>query len=316
MNAKQITGNDLHDLDDPQDGWYIIEAAGQYATLYGKGEGQMQFIQNLTPGVLARVAAAGVPEEGLPIDCDHLSADMGNTTEAMGWVRELALCGGDLAAYIEWTPPGLELVQGRLYKHFSTVYPVDLPAMRRGTYEPGILIGLALTNQPNNKEGQPPIANRHPAGTTTTINNTMTPEQEQELALLLGLDANAGFEDIKAAVTKMFDSVQNAEEETAKELIENADTDGELDEDEKDMYTKELVANRAKGMALLNKRLGRKPAVHNRGGVIINAGRPRSVLGGKSDPRRLFNRAKALQLAGEHKGDWVKCYNQARTERK
>lgn len=34
------------------------------------------------------------------------------------------------------------------------------------------------------------------------------------------------------------------------------------------------------------------------------------------DKSRDGNRAKALQLAGEHKGDWVKCYNQARTERK
>lgn len=144
-------------MDAPGDGWYIIEAAGEHATRVDDTE----LVQQLTPEVLAAVAAAGVPAEGLPIDRDHLSLDSDNSTEAMGWVRELAMCGGNLAARIEWTTLGLPLIEGRVYKHFSTVYPApSAEQLAAGVYVPNLLIGLALTNQPNNREGQPPITNK------------------------------------------------------------------------------------------------------------------------------------------------------------
>ena len=42
---------------------------------------------------------------------------------------------------------------GRVYKHFSTVYPAPTAEqLASGTYVPERLIGLALTNQPNNRE--------------------------------------------------------------------------------------------------------------------------------------------------------------------
>ncbi len=152
---KQISKEDLQPATTPGDGWFIIEAAGQHATR----RGEVEFTQNLSPEVLAGIVAAGVPAEGLPIDRDHLSLDARNSTEALGWVRELAMCGGDLAGRIEWTPLGLPLIQGRVYKHFSTVYPPPGEQLAGGEYRPERLIGLALTNQPNNKEGQPPITN-------------------------------------------------------------------------------------------------------------------------------------------------------------
>ena len=116
---KEISTADLQPATAPGDGWYIIEAAGEHATRVEEQE----LVQQLTPEALAAVAAAGVPAEGLPIDRDHLSLDSDNSTEAMGWVRELAMCGGNLAARIEWTSLGLPLIEGRVYKHFSTVYP-------------------------------------------------------------------------------------------------------------------------------------------------------------------------------------------------
>lgn len=154
---KTITESDLQPATTPGDGWYIIEAAGEHATRVEDAE----LTQRLTPEVLAAVAAAGVPAEGLPIDRDHLSLDAENSTEAMGWVRELAMCGRNLAARIEWTSLGLPLITGRVYKHFSTVYPAPTAEqLEAGVYEPAQLIGLALTNQPNNREGQPPITNK------------------------------------------------------------------------------------------------------------------------------------------------------------
>lgn len=152
---KQISKEDLQPATTPGDGWYIIEAAGQHATR----RGDVEFTQNLTPEVLAGIVEAGVPSEGLPIDRDHLSLDARNSTEALGWLRELAMCDGNLAGRIEWTPLGLPLIQGRVYKHFSTVYPPPGEQLAGGEYRPERLIGLALTNQPNNKEGQPPITN-------------------------------------------------------------------------------------------------------------------------------------------------------------
>ena len=152
---KEISENELEGQEMPGDGWFIIEAAGQHATR----RGELEFTQNLTPEVLAQVAAAGVPAEGLPIDRDHLSLDARNSTEALGWLRELAMCDGNLAGRIEWTPLGLPLIQGRVYKHFSTVYPPPGEQLAGGEYMPERLTGLALTNQPNNKEGQPPITN-------------------------------------------------------------------------------------------------------------------------------------------------------------
>lgn len=153
---KQISKEDLQPAGAPGDGWYIIEAAGEHMTHVEDTE----LVQRLTPEVLAAVAAVGVPAEGLPIDRDHLSLDSDNSTEAMGWVRELAMCGGNLAARIEWTSLGLPLIKGRVYKHFSTVYPPPTAEqLASGTYVPDRLIGLALTNQPNNKTGQPPITN-------------------------------------------------------------------------------------------------------------------------------------------------------------
>ena len=54
---KTITESDLQPPTTPGDGWYIIEAAGEHATRVEDTE----LTQQLTPEVLATVAAAGVP---------------------------------------------------------------------------------------------------------------------------------------------------------------------------------------------------------------------------------------------------------------
>ena len=173
---KEIAKSEIENPEFPGDGWFIIEAAGQHATR----RGEVEFTQNLTPEVLAGIVEAGVPAEGLPIDRDHLSLDARNSTEALGWVRELAMCGGDLAGRIEWTPLGLPLIQGRVYKHFSTVYPPPGEQLAGGEYRPERLIGLALTNQPNNKEGQPPITNSRERVGEVRMENSAPAAQEWE----------------------------------------------------------------------------------------------------------------------------------------
>lgn len=217
---KEISPNELNSPEKPGDGWYIIESAGQHP----HGE----IMQNLTPEVLARVAAAGVPAEGLPVDKDHLSYQEDKTTEAMGWVRELAMCAGNLAARIEWTPPGLALVQGKVYKHFSTVYPGAAEGCTM--YEPERLIGLALTNQPNNAAGQPPITNSHAnifqpkqGAEAKTQTNTQTKTMNPTILAKLGLAEGATDEEIIAAIDSLRAQVAEAQNAAADAAAAEAD---------------------------------------------------------------------------------------------
>ena len=278
---KEIATNELNSPEKPGDGWYIIEAAGRHP----HGE----LMQNLTPAVLARVAAAGVPPEGLPVDKDHLSYQEDKTTEAMGWVRELAMCGGDLAARIEWTPPGLALVQGKVYKHFSTVYPAAADGAME--YEPERLIGLALTNQPNNREGQPPITNSaalrgaddevDPAGgftlrdvreyeqkgllprhgaeaknQTNTENKTMNPTILAKLGLAEGAtdeEIIAAIEGLQAQVAAAENAAADAAAAEAESIInaEEAAADVKLEDEERKEVAEEIIDNRAHGLKFL-----------------------------------------------------------------
>lgn len=260
---KQITENELQSREHPGNGWFIIEAAGQHPAR----SGEQEFTQNLTPAVLAAVAAAGVPAEGLPVDRDHLSLDAANPTEAVGWVRELATCNGNLAARIEWTPLGLPLIQGRIYKHFSTVYPADAAQIAAGLYTPTHLIGLALTNQPNNKQGQPPISNRgcadHPQ------NNT---HMNPNILAKLGLAEGATEEEIEQAVDELqaeLAAAKGAAEDAAAAeadsiiAAEEQAADVQLDDDERKECAEEIITNRAHGIKftklLCNSKRGAAP---------------------------------------------------------
>ena len=173
---KQIRKEDLVPMDAPGDGWHHIESneehPAQRRSAAADGSGvTSEIVQVLDNAAMAAIVAAGVPEEGLPVDVEHRGVPgvaAVPDTAAAGWVRELAVFDDgagnmQLAARIEWTPPGLELVTGRVYKHFSTVYRVDDEELAEGLggnrYRPLVLLGLALTNNPNNRLGQRPITN-------------------------------------------------------------------------------------------------------------------------------------------------------------
>lgn len=318
---ETISRKDLAPQEAPQDGWQIIEAHGNWPHVMEDGSTITAVIDT---AAVAALVSAGVPAEGLLVDKDHLSHDMANSTQAYAWVRRLAACPSaadpakyDLAAWLEFTALGKPLVQGKVYKHFSTEYelsPTAAADLGSGRFRPLRLVGLALTNRPNNG-GQRPIFNRFPATTTTQTNthtNMLTNEEYNALCAKLGLDADASFDAVSAAIDALFTDVQNAEEAAAEELVENTDTEGELTEEEKDMFEREIVANRERGLRLLKNRLGKKTSVRNRGGV--NPTRPRSVLGKTASVSRIANRARELQAQGMNNGNWTKCYNQARRE--
>lgn len=282
---KTIAIADLQPQDSPGNGWYIIEAPGTYenTTTHGK-----RVVQELSAESLAAIAEAGVPPEGIPIDKDHLSMDHANSTEAMGWVRELAICGDSLAALIEWTALGLPLIQGKVYKHFSTVYPMpDLSHARciePVAVTPSRLTGLALTNQPNNA-GAPAITNRasgspYPSAgsneetTTTHSNNT---EMNPEILKALGLPEGATDEEVLSAITELTQKAQDAEaaanaaaESEADQVIaaEEKAANTQLDADEKAECKEQILANRKHGVnythLLCNSKRKPAPAVTGR----------------------------------------------------
>lgn len=329
----------------PGDGWYVIEACGDYpntAWVEAK-KAEVPFIQHITPEVLAAVVEAGVPPEGLPIDKDHLSMKLENDTAAMGWVRELALCGEQLCARIEWTPLGLPLVQGRCYKHFSTVYPPSVSQYLAGHYSPKRLSGLALTNQPNNRGGQPPITNcrrdehdplfcPHGGGEKhNKTNNTENMEYPAELLAALGLAEGAteeeviaaaqekaskaaAAEDAEAAARKAEEEAQQAKEDAvaaeADAMIstETAEAGVELTDEEEDEVRAEFSTNRAKGKRMLQLMIAAK------GGSTLNRRRypTKTPAAAPATGRRMTdlekaaaacNRAKALCAEARSRGE-------------
>ena len=320
---KEISENELQGQEMPGDGWFIIEAAGQHPA---RIDGQ-RFTQNLTPEVLAQVAAAGVPAEGLPIDRDHLSLDARNSTEALGWLRELAVCGGNLAARIEWTPPGLELIQGKIYKHFSTVYPPDAKQVAGGVYTPERLIGLALTNQPNNRTGQPPITNsakgwtedeagylwpkedfspdEESGGLTTTKKEAM--DYPAELLAALGLAEGAGDEEVMGAVDALNKRVADAEaagaaaaaDAEADKLVnqEEKETGAVLNEEERKEVKEQIVANREHGLKYMK--------------LLCNSKRPQQQAPAEM-PRKYADRSKEKPVVNRTENGEVAIANRAR----
>lgn len=251
---KKITTADLQAPDSPGDGWYIIEAAGRYPTRYEEGGTVYRFVQDLTPQVLAAIAERGVPPEGVLVDRDHFSTAGDKPSEALGWLRELAVCGDDLAGFIEWTPLGLPLVCGKVYRHFSTVYPSDPEQIRRGVMHPDRLVGLALTNKPNNTPGQPPITNRGLPGTQQQTqqqqiqpgNKTMNPE----ILALLGLPEGAADEDVLAAIRSLKEGADAAAQAEADAIV-NAEEEkegAELENDEKEECREQILTNREHGI--------------------------------------------------------------------
>lgn len=348
QKMKTIERTDLQSMDTPADGWYIIEAAGQHPKHITLTNGSsVELMQNLTPEVLGRVADAGVPPEGLLIDQDHLSRSIENPTEAMGWVRELALCQGDLAARIEWSSVGLELVKGRVYKHFSTVYPAPDPQeIAAGKMEPNCLLELALTNKPNNWQGQPPITNSRDSNVqlhsssplsplkngseegNNTTQDTQNMQYNPELLALLGLADGATDDEVLARVRALKEGADAAAEAEADALVnsEEAKEGVELTEEEKKECREEVVTNRARGirftsMLCQNKRLTKATSTSASAQRYAGNGRTPAITNRKADENdeiAVCNRANEIINTAARNGqkmNWWTAVSQARIEK-
>lgn len=256
---KTITLEDLQPWENPGDGWYHVERWGEHPQTSLEGK---QYVQVIDDEAVRAIVEAGVPEEGLLIDVEHVSVTGVRDTRAYGWGRELAGLpteeGLQLCVWIEWTPLGQPLVKDHIYKHFSTVYSVELCAdLGGGRIRPLQLVGLALTNQPNNP-GQRPITNSQAA----PINNTnqqdnINMEELKKIAAKLGLPEDATLDQVLATLDDLMKAEQEAAEAEAETLL-NSEELKDLNEEERKDLKDELLANRDLGMKMIKLLINRK----------------------------------------------------------
>lgn len=363
---KEIKMTDLVPMDAPGDGWHHIESNEEHpaqrrsAAADGSGVAS-EIIQVLDNAAMAAIVAAGVPEEGLPVDVEHRGVPgvaAVPDTAAAGWVRELAVFDDgaghlQLAARIEWTPPGLELIQGRVYKHFSTVYRVDDEELAEGLggnrYRPLVLLGLALTNNPNNRLGQRPITNSAgvrgdlrftkdelrfensapgaqdgdnftegevPEGNNTKNENT-TMNELDDIKNALGLAPEATAADCVAAIESIKGEAAAAADSEAETLL-NSEGLSDLPEEEKKEIKEGLVTNRGLAMMTIRAYKERKQqaaAAEPRQARYAKAGTPRT--GATPTGSTIINRAKEIQKAERAAGrtcSFWKAHGMAKNE--
>lgn len=363
---KTIEKTDLVPMDAPGDGWYHIESNEEHpakvrsAAADGSGVTR-EIVQVLDNAAMQAIVAAGVPEEGIPIDADHRGvpgvAEVPDTAAA-GWVRELALFDDgagnmQLAGRIEWTPPGLELVAGRVYKHFSTVYRVDDEELAEplggNRYRPLVLLGLALTNNPNNRMGQRPITNslgrvgevrgtnyevqseeeagmspqedfsaaEEVAGTKTTKNENQDMNELEDIKKALGLAPEATAADCVAAIESIKGEAAAAADSEAETLL-NSEGLADLPEEEKKEIKEGLVTNRGLAMMTIRafkERKAQSAAAAEPQARYAKAGTPRT--GAKPTGSTIINRAKEIQKAERAAGrtcSFWKAHGMAKNE--
>lgn len=272
----------------PEDNWYQIEVSGDHPA----GKGQVQRIDDQALQSICNLFAEVAKEPGFAgilIDRDHLSHDMKNDTEAMGWLHEVEIRDGQLWGRVIWTDIGKTAILNRRYKFFSTEYSPDAAEeVAPGVLRPLELLGLALTNRPNNKGGRP-IANRagdnqspdHAGNHGNETNNMKT------IAEKLGLPAEATEEQILSALDAMQSELEKyklAANEMEVEQILNRH-ESRIPAGQRDAWKEQLIANRAPTEKLLSglpetvKRDAAQDRIHNR----ATAGTPTVALACQPD---------------------------------
>ena len=243
---------------------------------------------------------------------------------------------------------------GRVYKHFSTVYRVDDEELAEGLggnrYRPLVLLGLALTNNPNNRMGQRPITNslgrvgevrgtnyevriedsapvaqdgdnfsaaEEVAGTKTTKNENTTMNELEDIKKALGLAPEATAADCVAAIESIKGEAAAAADSEAETLL-NSEGLSDLPEEEKKEIKEGLVTNRGLAMMTIRafkERKAQSAAAAEPQARYAKAGTPRT--GAKSTGSTIINRAKEIQKAERAAGrtcSFWKAHGMAKNE--
>lgn len=203
------------------DGWVQLSPYGAFP----KSVDGVLWIQNVDQASAAamvnRWKAAGA--ERLLVDYDHFAEDPQKSSEAAGWISDLAARDDGLYGRIDWTDTGeLALRNGR-YRFLSPLW-LAAPVAGSGdtNVRPVTLLGAGLTNKPN----LPIKALSNRAGEST--NNTMN-EVLKKITARLGLPEDADEKTILAALPKLANS---ADMQTRIEALETklANTERERDQ--------------------------------------------------------------------------------------
>jgi hypothetical protein len=255
----------------PADHWYQIEVPGQH---YNAAAGLVQVIDDRAVAqIVNRFSEEARAEHfaGVRIGRDHLAESLEQPTEALGWLMELRNRDGIPEGRIEWTALGRPLVEGKVYKFFSTEYlaaetePAGTVTVRNRevrAVRPLRLAGLEVTNKPNNKGGKP-ISNRD-AGDVPAAGKPENQPTMNKLKELLGLPAEATEDQIYTAVQALKGKATEAEPiknrlatlEGELKTLREAQIEADLDAHKAVITNREavkavLVANREAGLAML-----------------------------------------------------------------
>jgi hypothetical protein len=178
-------------FDDTTTQWIHALPYGEYEhPVYGTMKFDPETVQQFADGVNTKV-------RGIDLDVDYDHKDKNG--KAAGWVKEAKVQQDGLHLRVEWTPEGAKSVKDKEYRYFSPEFKDEWKDAKGATHK-NVLFGGALTNRPYLKDLMPvnlsELTDHEPEG------GSMGPEDFKKL---LGLDASATDEQVKAAIQQMKD---------------------------------------------------------------------------------------------------------------
>lgn len=155
-------------------------------------------------------------------------------------------------------------------------------------YRPCRLVGLALTNRPNNR-GQRPITNRE-SGKPITDNTSTNMEELKKIAEQLGLAQEATLEEILAAIATLQEATVEAQEAEAEAIL-NSEGAEDMTPEEKEIMKEQIITNRERAIKVLKNRAAARGKANQQGKPASAAvfSRPimnRSGMNNKADKTR------------------------------
>jgi len=173
-------------------------------------------------------------ERGIDIVIDYEHQTLEDVqAPAGGWIKDLFIQDGAIAAKVEWTPKAEEYLKNKEYKYLSPVVLV-----RKSDQKAVVLHSAALTNTPA-IDGMYAIVN------SLNIDEFEKGVMEMDLnklAALLGLPEGATEEQIMQALTTALGESEKLKKDTGTEIVSNKVICGLLGIDDKASKTEDVAA--------------------------------------------------------------------------
>ncbi|MGD1819364.1 MAG: phage protease [Pleomorphochaeta sp.] len=146
----------------------------------------------------------------LPIDIEHstfFKGTKGDPAPAMGWITDLYLENEEVWASVKWTDKGKELIETKQYRYYSPAYLLD------DKNQIVALHSVGLTNKPNLL--LPSLNNQRESLGGKDMD-------KKQMLTLLGLNAEATDDEIKAKIGNLLKVSANNESYVPKQELEVA----------------------------------------------------------------------------------------------